>query len=63
MLTLMMGTVGYGISEFCEPKTKLGEATCHVLRGYNRLFHGRSFRSETGNKDILGKVTGIYTMT
>lgn len=62
-LTLMMGRVGYGTSEFCEPKTKPGEATCHVLYGCNRLFHGRSFPSEVNpkiNADILGKVAGNY---
>lgn len=42
VLTLRMGGDGWSISELCRPKTKLGEATDHVMRGCNRYFHGGS---------------------
>ena len=58
------GQGGCGISEFCELRTKLGEATDHVLCGCNRLFHGRSFSFEVNSggsgEIILGGVINIY---
>ena len=64
VLTLRMGRGGYGIGEFCVLRTKLDEATDHVLRGCTRLFHGRSFSFEVnsgGSEEIiLGEMAYIY---
>lgn len=65
VLTLRMGRGGCGISEFCELRTKQDEATGHVLRGCNRLFHDRSFSFEVdsgGNGEMVLGGWPIYTL-